>query len=178
MRRIKTYFCSTCLSFLFNVFSSFRSIICRVSCIDKYTPYKDKQYVSFIVKFSFISRSSVLIPPSLMYLQERIWSERLLYNAIWTFFRNIVARTSEWVRDCSLTPIQQFFLAISWREQVNLQWDDDEVRFVLDQHAELDFCSASSLKQQSTGRHVAPLWHIILISTQPVCVLFSLMLRA
>jgi hypothetical protein len=42
------------------------------------------------------------------------------------------------------------------------QWDDDEVRFVLDQHAELDFYSASSLKQQSTGRHVAPLGHIIL----------------
>jgi hypothetical protein len=29
--------------------------------------------------------------------------------------------------------------AISWREQVNFQWDDDEIRFVLDQHAELDF---------------------------------------
>ena len=27
------------------------------------------------------------------------------------------------------------FPAISWREQVNFQWDDDEVRFVLDQHA-------------------------------------------
>jgi hypothetical protein len=38
-----------------------------------------------------------------------------------------------------------------------------EVRYVLDQHAELDFYSASSLKQQSVGRHVAPLWHIILI---------------
>ena len=25
------------------------------------------------------------------------------------------------------------FSAISWREQVNFQWDDDEVRFVLDQ---------------------------------------------
>jgi hypothetical protein len=25
------------------------------------------------------------------------------------------------------------------REQVNFQWDDDEIRFVLDQHAELDF---------------------------------------
>jgi hypothetical protein len=38
---------------------------------------------------------------------------------------------------------------MSWREQVNFQWDDDEVLFVLDQHAELDFYSASSLKQQS-----------------------------
>ena len=60
------------------------------------------------------------------------------------------------------------FSAISWREQVNFQWDDDEVRFVLDQHAELDLYSASSLKQQSAGRHVAPLGHIILIPSQPV----------
>ena len=29
--------------------------------------------------------------------------------------------------------------AISWREQVNFQWDDDEFRFVLDQHTEVDF---------------------------------------
>jgi hypothetical protein len=56
----------------------------------------------------------------------------------------------------------------NWREQVNFQWDDDEVRFVFDQHAELDFYSASSLKQQSTDTHVAPLGHIILIPSQPV----------
>jgi hypothetical protein len=47
------------------------------------------------------------------------------------------------------------------------QWNDDEVRFVLDQHAELDFYSANSLKQQSEARHVAPLGHIILIPSQP-----------
>jgi hypothetical protein len=41
-------------------------------------------------------------------------------------------------------------------------------RFVLDQHAELDFYSASSLKQQSAGRHVSPLGHIILIPSRPV----------
>jgi hypothetical protein len=79
------------------------------------------------------------------------------------------------VSDCYLTPIQQLFLAISWREQVNFQWDDDEVRFVLDQHAELNFHSASSLKQQSAGRHVAPLGHIILIPSEPV---FALLLNA
>jgi hypothetical protein len=56
-------------------------------------------------------------------------------------------------------------------EQVNFQCDDDEVRFVLDQHAELDFYSDNSLKQQSVGRHVAPLEHIILIPSQPVFVL-------
>jgi hypothetical protein len=57
---------------------------------------------------------------------------------------------SEWF---CLTPIQQFFSYIMG-EQVNFQWDDDEVRFVLDQHA--DFYSASSLKQQSADSHVAP----------------------
>jgi len=31
------------------------------------------------------------------------------------------------------------------------------------------FYSASSLKQQSTGKHVATLMHIILIPNQPVC---------
>jgi predicted alpha/beta hydrolase len=39
--------------------------------------------------------------------------------------------------------------------------DDDDVRFVVDQHDELDFYKASSLKQQSAGRHVAPLGHNI-----------------
>ena len=41
--------------------------------------------------------------------------------------------------------------------------DDDDVLFVLDQHTELDFYSASSLKQQSAGRHVAPIRRIIMI---------------
>jgi hypothetical protein len=47
--------------------------------------------------------------------------------------------------------------------KVNYQWDDDYVRFFLDQHAELEFYSANSLKQQFAGRHVAPLGHISLI---------------
>ena len=46
--------------------------------------------------------------------------------------------------------------------------DDDHVRFVLDQNTELDFNNASSLKQQSAGRHFAPLGHIILIPSQIV----------
>jgi hypothetical protein len=62
-------------------------------------------------------------------------------------------------------------------EQVNFQWDD-EVCFVLDQHAELDLYSANSLKQQSVGRHVAPLGHIILISKPNSLCSFSLMLHA
>ena len=62
--------------------------------------------------------------------------------------------------------------AISWREQVNFQWDEDDVCFVLDQHPKLDIYSASSLKQQSADRHVTPLGHIILIPNQPVFALF------
>ena len=54
--------------------------------------------------------------------------------------------------DCCLTPIQQFDSYIIARTSY-FQWDDDEVHFVLDQHAYLDFYRASSLKQQSTGRH-------------------------
>ena len=37
----------------------------------------------------------------------------------------------EWVSDCYLMPNS----AILWRQHVNFQWDDDVVRFVLDQHA-------------------------------------------
>jgi hypothetical protein len=51
--------------------------------------------------------------------------------------------------------------------------DDDDVHLVLDQHAYLDPYSANSLKQQSAGRHVAPLEHIHLIQSQPVFVLPS-----
>jgi hypothetical protein len=41
--------------------------------------------------------------------------------------------------------------------------------YALYQHVvELDFHSASSLKQQSADRHVAPLGHIILIPSQPI----------
>ena len=47
-------------------------------------------------------------------------------------------------------------------EPVSFQWDDDEVRLVLDQHAELDFYRARSPKQQSADRHS------ILIPSQPV----------
>jgi hypothetical protein len=48
-----------------------------------------------------------------------------------------------------------------------IQWNEDDVRFVLDQHDGLDLYSASSLKQQSVHRNVAPLGHIILIPIQP-----------
>jgi len=38
------------------------------------------------------------------------------------------------------------------REQVDILYDEDDVCFVLNQHANLNFYSAGSLKQQSTDR--------------------------
>ena len=58
---------------------------------------------------------------------------------------------------------------MSWREQV-----DDEVHFVLDQYAMLNFYSVSSLKQQSADRYIAQLGLIILILSQPDFVLSPL----
>ena len=78
----------------------------------------------------------------------------------WLYVHSIlIVGVSEWLLLNSNSTIFQLY---------HFQWDDDEVRFVLDQHAEIDFYSASSLKQQSTGRHVAPLGHIILILSKPV----------
>ena len=71
---------------------------------------------------------------------------------------------SEWLLFNANSAIFQLYHG---KNKLIFQWDD-EVRFVLDQHAELDFYSASSLKQQSADRHVAPLGHIILIPSQPV----------
>ena len=64
------------------------------------------------------------------------------------------------------------FSAMLWREHVLFQWTDDDVRFVLDQHAKLDFYRASSLQQLSADRYFAPPGHIILIPSQPVFDLF------
>ena len=51
------------------------------------------------------------------------------------------------------------------------------IYFVLDQHAELDFYGASSLKQLSTDRHVAPLGNRTLTPSQPVFLLTAKALR-
>jgi hypothetical protein len=70
------------------------------------------------------------------------------------------------------------FSAISWREKVTSCWDDDDARFVLDQHAVLDFYNASSLKQQSAGRHGAPFEHIIPIPSNTSQCSYSFVLGA
>ena len=65
----------------------------------------------------------------------------MLYNGKWTMFNYIMEWTSY------------------------IWWDDVYVHFVLDQHALswIFIVLSLSRKQQSSHRHVVPLWHIILI---------------
>jgi len=75
----------------------------------------------------------------------------------------LVENISEWARD-SLTLNEQFFCDIMARKSY-IRWDNNVVRFVLDQPNFFDLYSASSLKQQSPGRHAAPVGNIILIQS-------------
>ena len=61
------------------------------------------------------------------------------------------------------------FSATPWRELVTFNEMMMIKFFVLDQHYQMNHYNvcASSLKQQFTGRHVAPLRHIILVLSQP-----------
>jgi hypothetical protein len=66
----------------------------------------------------------------------------------------------------------RIFSAILWQKQMTFE----DILFVLEQHAELDFYSANSLKQQSAVGHVTPLRHIILIAMTTSLCSHSLML--
>jgi hypothetical protein len=79
-----------------------------------------------------------------------------------------IRQLGEWL---FLNANSTLFSAISRREQINFQWDDDEVRFDLDQQAWLNFNSASLLKQKYTGRYVVQLADIILNLSKWVFVL-------
>jgi len=76
-------------------------------------------------------------------------------------------RPSKWVIVVLLN--MSNFTAISW--WIYIRWNGNDLRVLLDQHAKLNLYSASSMTQHYAGRHVAPLWHIILIPSQTVCVL-------
>ena len=91
-----------------------------------------------------------------------------MYNVLKSFYHksNMSEWVSEWLLFNAKRVIFQLIVRISY-----IQWDDDDVCFVLDQHAQLDFYSPSSVKQQSASRYVTPLGHIILILNQPVLLL-------
>jgi len=49
------------------------------------------------------------------------------------------------------------FSFTTWQEHVTVRYDDNDACCVLDQYAESDFDSASSLKVTLTGRHISRL---------------------
>ena len=73
------------------------------------------------------------------------------------------------VSDCCLMPNEKYFSYIMARTNF-IRWDFIDVRIVPDIHP-VGFYSASSPKQQSAYRHVAPIGHIILIPWQSVSAL-------
>ena len=75
---------------------------------------------------------------------------------------------SEWVSEWLLFNANSAIFQLYYDENKLIF---NEIRFILDQHAELHFYSASPLKQQSAGWNVAPLEHIIQIASQLVFVL-------
>ena len=74
----------------------------------------------------------------------------------------------EWLSDFCLALNEQFSAYVMARTS-KIRQDEGDVRFVLDQHAELDLDSASSLKH-AASRHITPLGHIIMIFSQSVFV--------
>jgi hypothetical protein len=77
----------------------------------------------------------------------RIYSLECILHYIFEV-KYLKSKVSEWLL---FNTNEQFFSYIRGRTSYT-GWDDDEVCFVLDQHAYLDF-----KKQQSVGRLVAPL---------------------
>jgi len=84
----------------------------------------------------------------------------ILFQNIYTFIATPPTWTSEWFLSNAKWACFSYIMA----RKSYIQWnDDDVVRFLLDQHAKCD--CYTSLKQQSAGRHVVPLGHIISIPT-------------
>ena len=82
---------------------------------------------------------------------QQKWSTVLSFGINTTNVSDFSRMSHIRVSDYCLTPTQ-FFSYRYIMARTSFWWDDDEVCFVLDQHAELDIYSASSLKQQSAGR--------------------------
>jgi hypothetical protein len=81
---------------------------------------------------------------------------------------------NEWVSDYCITP-NGHWIGQLYRGN-NKKLHDDDVHFILEH--QWDFYIASSLKQQSAGRHVAPLGHIFFYSEPSSLCSYSLKLCA
>ena len=67
----------------------------------------------------------------------------LLSYRTWRYYNSFTDRVSVWLLFNAKWAIFQLYHA--WWESVTFRWDDDDIRFVLDQRSKLDFSSVSSL---------------------------------
>ena len=80
---------------------------------------------------------------------------------------------------CPIIPEKTLVLKMEQRVQSGPLQNKVFYSFSIDQHIEWDFYSASSLKQQSAGGHVAPLTRTNYSDSEPSSLCYySLMLRA
>ena len=129
-----------------------------------------KRYLDLLVQSAYISVKVQRTMTNCNRFKHCRWPEVCCFLLILQFLppRYMIA-TSQWVNDCCLTSTQQFFSYIMARTSsfsMKLRWDplcSRPTRLVL-----FFIVAAISLKQQSAGRHVAPLGHINLIPSQPV----------
>ena len=117
-------------------------------------------YVDFKLKFSYLSIST----EQFTYHNNTytIWLPSWC-QVIVPLFTNMTVCVEYY-----LTPSEHIFSYIMTKTSHSRS--DDDVRIVLDQHTYLEFYSTSSLKHQSTSRHVAPHGHKIPLPRQPVFV--------
>jgi hypothetical protein len=110
------------------------------SCLHKWWPYYLQAKIGWQWWYSFNLLDFLEIFTGL-YKTDSKWSQIVHFSLL----------LLDVISSMSTSRIQREWLlfnansAISCREQVNYQWDDDEVRFILDQQAELFSYSASSL---------------------------------
>jgi hypothetical protein len=170
MLPVSLCFSSSCVHYV-ACFSVFFFLLCTLCCLFLWIFLFD---CPFGILWHLLDNHEVRMP--IMILSKYVPGKYILWKSQTHAWQYVILPTEhvhhrvinyQLVSDYCLEPTQQFF-TISWWEQVNVQWDDDEVRFALDQYTQLDFYSASSLKQQSADRHVTPLWNVILIPSQPV----------
>jgi len=94
----------------------------------------------------YLSKPDFSLHQHILFKDEIIECKRWnILSRVWVLLSTFKLR-SEWLLlKCQLSN----FSALSWGNQVNFPWDENEVGFVLDQHTLLDFFSASLLIQQS-----------------------------
>ena len=122
-----------------------------------------EQYASYVM-----ARTSEQYTSYVMARTSEQYTSYVMVRTSEQYTSYVMARTSEQYTSYVMARTSEQYTSYVMARTSYIRRDDDDVRSVLEQHVQLDVYSASSLKQQSSGRHVAPLKHIILIPNQPV----------